>query len=75
MRVLSPALIGFVLWIHPSAQTLETCRPDVRWTEVEYRDVITGRYGVDREPLVVDCVKQPVAPVRSADRRRPLMKR
>lgn len=58
MRALSPGLIGCMLLLHPHAQTLERCRPSVRWTEVEYRDVITGRYGVDREPIFYECGTQ-----------------
>jgi hypothetical protein len=39
------------------ARPPEHCRSVISgWTEVEFLDVITGRYGVDREPVfTVEC--------------------
>jgi hypothetical protein len=61
MRGFRTALLGFLL-VWSAAPTKEACRADVSgWTEVEFRDVITGRYGVDREPVFVsECGKRSV---------------
>ena len=46
--------LGFVLVWSTATPAKEACRVDVGgWTEVEYRDVITGQHGIDREPVFV----------------------
>jgi hypothetical protein len=57
MRGFSTAFIGFLLLLSTAAPAKEKCHAELNgWTETEYRDVMTGRYGVDREPVfVADC--------------------
>jgi hypothetical protein len=57
MRRFSTAFLGFLLLLSTLAPAKETCRAELRgWTETEYLDLMTGRYGVDREPVfVADC--------------------
>jgi len=45
------------LLVNRTARPPEQCRSVISgWTEVEFLDVITGRYGVDREPVfTVEC--------------------
>ena len=45
------------LLVNGTARPPEPCRSVISgWTEVEFLDVITGRYGVDREPVfTVEC--------------------
>jgi len=45
------------LLVNGTARPPEQCRSVISgWTEVEFLDVITGRYGVDREPVfTVEC--------------------
>jgi hypothetical protein len=52
--------LGFLLVWNPATPTHEACRAYLSgWTEVTLRDVITGRYEVDREPVFVsDCGKR-----------------
>lgn len=61
-RAVGAAVLGFLLVWSTATPTEETCRTDISgWTEVEFRDVITGRYGVDREPVFVsDCGERSV---------------
>ena len=60
MRGFRTAFLGFLLVWSSATPTKEACRADVSgWTKVEFRDVITGRYGVDREPVFVsECGKR-----------------
>ena len=62
MRGFRAAFLGFLLVWSTATPTKDACRADVSgWTEVEFRDVITGRYGVDREPVFVsECDKRSV---------------
>jgi hypothetical protein len=54
--------LGFLLIWSTAAPTQEACRTEVSgWTEVEFRDVITGRHGIDREPVFAsECGKRSV---------------
>ena len=52
MRGFSAAFLGFLLVLTAAAPAKEKCHAQLSgWTETEYLDVITGRYGVDREPV------------------------
>jgi len=54
MRGFSTVFLGFLLVSTTATPTKETCRTDVSgWTEVEFREVLTGRNGIDREPVFV----------------------
>ena len=51
MRGFIAAAIMVQLSLGASGQAPRKVRPPIAcWTEVEYLDLISGRYGVDREP-------------------------
>jgi hypothetical protein len=66
----SAVFFGFLLLWNTATPTIATCRADLSgWTEVTFRDVITGRYGVDREPVFVsDCKRSRRQSVRTVGR-------
>jgi len=52
MARFSAVFLGFLLVWNTSTPTKEACRAYLSgWTEVTFHDVMTGRYGVDREPV------------------------
>jgi len=52
MAGLLTALTVLLLLIAVPAQAPDQCRTELSgWTEVRYVDVVTGQFGVDREPV------------------------